>query len=237
MRFLWRPYNRKPARADPFDPGQIKHDDILRARGLADAANATFPGRLLLLLLLLLSKGIGNIYRRAQWTAITICLHASAAQTRIVDSNRFARSPSKLGLVRSRLAPPPVPIETKRFVPSPFQSHTRFSWPVVSLSSNRRKVLSFSCSIFFSIIFEFVLPKTFKHRMLKFWIQTRYSVTRRAAIAFIRFPTWSPDFFSNVIFYLLVFVIDNFLIIYTLPKETQFSNVIYSLLESISSGN
>lgn len=28
MRFLWRPYNRKPA--DPFDPGQIKHDNSCR---------------------------------------------------------------------------------------------------------------------------------------------------------------------------------------------------------------
>jgi len=28
MRFLWWPYNRKPA--DPFDPGQIKHDNLCR---------------------------------------------------------------------------------------------------------------------------------------------------------------------------------------------------------------
>lgn len=35
MRFLWRPYNRKPA--DPFDPGQIKHDNI-RAVGSNSAA-------------------------------------------------------------------------------------------------------------------------------------------------------------------------------------------------------
>lgn len=70
MRFLWRPYNRKPARADPFDPGQIKHDNILRARGLAavaDAANATrrvrVPGETIIIIAIK-EESIGNIYRR-----------------------------------------------------------------------------------------------------------------------------------------------------------------------------